>query len=83
MSDEPDTTTPLTDRQREVLTFVTDFAERRGYCCSVREVMAAIGCASPNAAMCHLLPLRKKGYVTWEPLTARSIRATETHHAAT
>jgi len=82
MTTEPDTTTPLTDRQREVLTFVTDFAQRHGYCCSVRDVMAAIGCASPNGARSHLLPLRKKGFVTWEPLIARSIRAVEVHHAA-
>lgn len=81
MSNEPDTI-PLTARQQQVFDFVVDFAERRGYCCSVREVMAAIGVASPNGAMCHLLALRKKGLITWEPRTARSIRATETHYAA-
>ena len=81
MTNDPDTT-PLTARQRQVFDFIVDFAERRGYCCSVREVMQAIGSASPNGAMCHLLPLKKTGYVTWEPLTARSIRAVEVHHAA-
>ena len=82
MTTDPKTTTTLTDRQRQVLTFITDFAERHGYCCSVRDVMVSIGSASPNAAMCHLLPLRKKGFITWEPLTARSIRPVEVHHAA-
>jgi repressor LexA len=65
---------PLTARQREVLDFITDFATRHGYCASVRDVMAAIGCTSPNGAVCHLLPLKKKGFITWEPNTARSIR---------
>jgi repressor LexA len=65
---------PLTARQREVLDFITDFATRHGYCASIREVMAAIGCTSPNAAVCHLVPLKKKGYIAWEPNTARSIR---------
>jgi repressor LexA len=65
---------PLTKRQREVLDFITDFATRNGYCASVRDVMAAIGSTSPNGAVCHLLPLRKKGFIAWEPNTARSIR---------
>lgn len=65
---------PLTVRQREVLEFVVEFADAHGYCCSIREVMAAIGCVSPNGAMCHLKPLMKKGYIAMEPNTARSIR---------
>ena len=65
---------PLTKRQQEVLDFITDFATRNGYCASVRDVMAAIGSTSPNGAVCHLVPLRKKGYIAWEPNTARSIR---------
>ena len=74
---------PLTARQREVFDFIVDFAHRHGYCASVRDVMAAIGCTSPNGAVCHLVPLRKKGYVTWDARTARSIRPVEVHHAAT
>ena len=74
---------PLTERQRQVLDFITDFADRHGYCASVRDVQLAIGAASPNGAVCHLVPLRKKGYVTWDARTARSIRPVEVHHAAT
>lgn len=82
MTDTPAPLPPLTERQREVLTFISDFAERHGYCCSIREVMQAIGSTSPNGAMCHLLPLRKKGYITWNKSTARSIRPLEVCDAA-
>jgi repressor LexA len=74
---------PLTARQREVFDFIVDFADRHGYCVSVRDVQLAIGAASPNGAVCHLVPLRKKGYVTWDARTARSIRPVEVQHAAT
>lgn len=74
---------PLTARQREVFDFIVDFADRHGYCASVRDVQLAIGAASPNGAVCHLVPLRKKGFITWDARTARSIRPVEVHHAAT
>ena len=73
-TDTPTTRPAMTERQSEVLTFITEFADTHGYCCSIREVMAAIGCVSPNGAMCHLKPLMKKGYIAMEPNTARSIR---------
>jgi SOS-response transcriptional repressor LexA len=65
---------PLTERQRLVLDFITDFAGRHGYCASIREVMAAIGSVSTNGAMCHLMALKRKGYIAMEANTARSIR---------
>lgn len=74
---------PLTARQREVFDFIVDFADRHGYCASVRDVQLAIGAASPNGAVCHLVPLRKKGFITWDARTARSIRPVEVQHAAT
>jgi repressor LexA len=73
----------LTARQREVFDFIVDFADRHGYRASVRDVQLAINAASPNGAVCHLVPLRKKGYVTWDAKKARSIRPVEVHHAAT
>jgi repressor LexA len=73
----------LTVRQREVFDFIVDFADRHGYRASVRDVQLAIHAASPNGAVCHLVPLRKKGYVTWDAKKARSIRPVEVRHAAT
>jgi repressor LexA len=65
---------PLTERQRQVLDFITDFADRHGYNASVREVMQFLNCKSPNGAVCHIAPLERKGYIRREPNTARSIR---------
>ena len=73
----------LTVRQREVFDFIVDFADRHGYRASVRDVHLPINAASPNGAVCHLVPLRKKGYVTWDAKKARSIRPVEVQHAAT
>ena len=73
-ADTPTAPPPLTKRQQEVLDFITDFADRHGYNASVREVMKFMEAASPNAAMCHIVPLEKKGYIRREPNTARSIR---------
>ena len=77
MTDTPTQPQPITDRQRQVLDFVGEFAREHGYCASVRDVMNHMGFLSPNGAMCHLIPLRRKGYVTWEAQTARSIRLVE------
>ena len=68
---------PITDRQRKVLDFVRDFRDKRGYCCTVREIMRAFGMASPQGVMCHLHPLRRKGYVAWEDGQCRTLRPLE------
>jgi repressor LexA len=74
---------PLTARQQEVFDFIVDFSERHGYWASVRDIQVGIGAASPNGAMCHLVALRKKGYITWGERTARSIRpVVGVHYAA-
>jgi hypothetical protein len=36
--------------------------------------MLAFGWSTPNATMCHLLPLRKKGYVDWMDRSPRTLR---------
>lgn len=65
---------PLTDRQREVYEFIRDFRARKGYCCTVREVSEFCGSTNVTAAMCHLWPLKRKGWVTWEDGHSRTIR---------
>ena len=73
----------LTVRQREVFDFIVDFADRHGYWASIRDIQVGIGAASPNGAMCHLVALRKKGYITWGERTASSIRpVVGVHYAA-
>jgi repressor LexA len=68
---------PLTDRQQEVFQFVWLFREQHGYCCTIREVCHHFGFTSPNGALCHLWPLRRKGWITWEDGQNRTLRPVE------
>lgn len=58
--------TPLTDRQRELLRMLYDFAGRRGRYPTYREIRAAMSIKSPNGIAWHLRSLGRKGYVTFE-----------------
>ena len=72
--EEPVARKPLTERQQEVFKFIRDFTASKGYCCTVREVAQFCGSGNVTAAMCHLWPLKRKGWVTWEPGHSRTIR---------
>ena len=65
---------PLTARQREILAWVNAYIAERGYSPCVRELCCAFGFKSNNGAMCHLLPLKKKGFVTWVDGSPRTLR---------
>jgi SOS-response transcriptional repressor LexA len=66
----------LTDRQREYTRSIGDFHARHGHGPSLRDLAAALGVRSTNAVNDVLRALRRKGVVTWEPKTARSLRLT-------
>lgn len=59
MSDSP----TITKRQHEILDFIRDKIENRGFPPSIREIGEAFQIASPNGVMCHLKALEKKGYI--------------------
>lgn len=67
---------PLTKRQQQIFDFIVSYRAKKGYCCTVREVAESIGSTNVTAAMCHLYPLRKKGYVTWNEGESRTLRPT-------
>lgn len=54
---------PLTMRQRAVYDFIVSETMSAKHGPSCREIAAHIGAASPNAAMCHLRALEKKGMI--------------------
>ncbi len=64
----------LTERQRQVLSFILRSVERRGYPPSVREICEELGTTSTRGAQRHLEALERKGYITRGP-GARAIRA--------
>ena len=63
---------PLTEKQRQVLSFVEDFCRRQGYPPTVREVAAHFG-IQPRAAADHLAALKRKGYLHREPGLSRGL----------
>ena len=65
---------PLTARQQDVLTWITGYINTHEYPPTLREIQHAYGWKTPNAAKCHLEPLRKKGYVTWVEGCSRTLR---------
>ena len=65
---------PLTARQQEILAWLAKYITDHGYSPTVRELCLAFGFGSVNGAMCHLQPLRKKGWITWNENQARTLR---------
>lgn len=68
---------PLTERQREILAWVDAYIRDKGYSPTVRELCVAFRFKSPNGAMSHLTPLRKKGRLTWVDGSPRTMRVVE------
>lgn len=68
---------PLTERQREVLVWLAKYIGDRGYSPTIRELCRAFNFVSPNGAMSHLTPLKRKGWVHWQEGHARTLRVAE------
>lgn len=64
--------TGLTARQRQILLFLVDSRNKRGFPPSIREIQHVFG-FSPNGVLCHLKALEKKGVIKREPDKARGI----------
>lgn len=64
---------PLTDRQRDVADFIVAFTQNRGYPPTIREIGTNYGWTT-NGVMCHLRPMRKKGWVSWVDGSPRTLR---------
>lgn len=63
----------LTERQNQILEFVTEHVMKKGFAPSIREISKAMGFASPRAAHKHLKTLEEAGYLARES-KARGIR---------
>jgi repressor LexA len=64
----------LTDRQREILEFITQSIAGRGYPPTLREIGSHFGIRSTNGVNDHLRALEKKGYLQREDLKSRALR---------
>ncbi len=64
----------LTDRQRDVLGFISDSIRKRGYPPTLREIGSHFGIRSTNGVNDHLRALEKKGFLHREDLKSRALR---------
>src|SRR5664279_3372671 len=64
----------LTDRQREILDFITQSIRERGYPPTLREIGLHFGIRSTNGVNDHLRALEKKGHLQREDLKSRALR---------
>ncbi|MBO4639297.1 MAG: transcriptional repressor LexA [Treponema sp.] len=63
----------ITDRQKEVLTFISSFTDANGYPPTVREISEHFD-ISIRAVQDHILALQKKGFLSQAQKRARSIK---------
>ncbi|MHC1737670.1 MAG: transcriptional repressor LexA [Ignavibacteriaceae bacterium] len=63
----------LTDRQKDVLSFIQQFRDQVGYPPTLREIAKKFGIASTFGVKRHLDALSKKGYLNVESSTSRGI----------
>ena len=67
------TSNALTQRQKEVLQFITDFSDRNGFPPSQREIAGHLHVSGTLPVMKHLTALERKGYIKREQVN-RGIR---------
>src|SRR5512132_479547 len=63
----------LTERQRQILDFLTSYVDAHGYPPTVREIGEAVGLASPSTVHAHLANLERAGYVKRDPTKPRAL----------
>jgi repressor LexA len=72
----------LTDRQLEVLRFIANEIEERGYPPTIREIGEALEIASTNGVNDHLKALEKKGFLQRDAAKSRALIPTsQARHA--
>lgn len=64
----------LTERQRQILTFITKRIGEQGYPPTIREIGEEMGIRSTNGVNDHLKALERKGYLKREVLKSRALR---------
>jgi repressor LexA len=67
----------LTVRQEDILEFIRDWIESRGYPPTIRDIQKPFGIKSTNGVKVHLDALEKKGFIIRNPGISRGIELTE------
>lgn len=64
---------PISDKQKQILNYITESVSDRGFPPSVREIGAAVGLKSPSTVHYHLKALEDAGYITRDTGKTRAI----------
>lgn len=67
----------LTQRQRQILDFISDSVKRNGYPPTIREIGEEMQISSTNGVNDHLKALERKGFLTRDDLKSRAMRPTD------
>jgi repressor LexA len=67
----------LTARQRQILDFILEQIDSRGFPPTMREIGAQFGISSPNGVRDHLVALQRKEYMKRIPEKSRSLEVAE------
>jgi repressor LexA len=67
----------LTERQRQILDFLTSYLDVHGYPPTVREIGEAVGLASPSTVHAHLANLERAGLIKRDPTKPRALELTD------
>ena len=68
----------ITDRQKQILDFILETVQGRGYPPSVREIGEAVGLSSPSTVHSHLSALAEAGYLRRDASKPRAIEVMDT-----
>lgn len=63
----------LTQKQRQILNFITSFSKKHGYAPSLEEVASKFGLSAISTAHYHIQALQKKGYLKKEENHPRGV----------
>ena len=63
----------LTERQRQIMEFVTEYVDGHGYPPTVREIGDSVGLASPSTVHAHLANLERAGLLRRDPTKPRAL----------
>ncbi len=73
---------PLTKRQREILNYLADFIQQKGYAPSLEEIGQRFGLSSLATVHKHLTNLEGKGFIRRSWNKSRSVEIVPTKHGA-
>ena len=63
----------LSERQNEILAFISRHCDSNGYPPTVREIGLAVGLASPSTVHAHLAKLEQEGFIQRDPSKPRAM----------